>query len=88
MKQGVLRHRFVELCLIVALATLFFTYFHILEVPAPNFEPKCTDPVYGKYGRQDLYKLFVLSTNTPNVPMAYGSKCAASVASPRFLLAH
>ena len=72
-ETGALRHRLVELCPIGALAMLFYAYFHILELPVPNFAPDFTDPEYGEYGQRDWYKLFVFSTKGPDIPMSYDS---------------
>lgn len=69
-----LRHRYVELCPVGALALLFFTHFHVLQNPAPNFVPDFTDPKSGEYGRRDWYSFHVFYAKEPKDEMSYSSK--------------
>ncbi|GLB45911.1 hypothetical protein LshimejAT787_3700140 [Lyophyllum shimeji] len=68
---GAFRHRRVELCAVGSLAMLFFGYFHILGMPAPDFMPDFTANGYGEYGRRAWYEYHVFSTTTPESQMSY-----------------
>jgi hypothetical protein len=71
---GAFRHRFVELYPIRGLTLLFFTYFHVLSMPVPSFEPNFSDPEHGEVGRRGWYEIFIFSTKTPQTSMSYESK--------------
>ena len=40
----------------------FFTHFHVLKVPVPDFAPDFDDPDYGEYGRRRWYELYLFSS--------------------------
>jgi hypothetical protein len=61
-EHGTLRHRLVELCPVGAIARLFFTFFHILKLPPPNFIPSFTTAGYGQYGYREWYDYHVFAS--------------------------
>jgi Centromere DNA-binding protein complex CBF3 subunit, domain 2 len=73
-ESGAFRHRLVELCPVGALAMLFFGYFHILDVPVPDFRPDFDDAEAGEYGHRDWYGLYLFSGRAMTTAMSYDSK--------------
>jgi Centromere DNA-binding protein complex CBF3 subunit, domain 2 len=80
-EMGAFRHRLVQLCPVGALMMLFFTYFHILDAPIPDFRPDFDDPEAGEYGHRDWYGLYLFSGRATTTAMSYDSKCSASILS-------
>ncbi|KAI9437072.1 hypothetical protein BJY52DRAFT_1230257 [Lactarius psammicola] len=60
-KHGALQHRLVELCPIGAISRLFFTFFHIMKWPLPNFTPNFATDGYGEYGYWEWYDYHVFA---------------------------
>jgi hypothetical protein len=60
-EYGAFRHRHVEVCPVGAIAALFFSWFHVLNCPVPDFKPDFTDGKYGQFGRRDWYSFHVFS---------------------------
>ncbi|GLB45440.1 hypothetical protein LshimejAT787_2201030 [Lyophyllum shimeji] len=63
---GAFRHRRVELCAVGSLAMLFFGYFHILGMPAPDFMPDFTANGYGDQMSYDAHRNRVLKIHMAN----------------------
>ncbi|KAF7330285.1 hypothetical protein MVEN_02466400 [Mycena venus] len=61
-EHGAFRHINVALCPIGAIAFFFFSHFHIIEAPVPNFAPNYDNPNYGDYGHRQWYELFLFSS--------------------------
>jgi hypothetical protein len=72
-EHGALRHRDVNLCPVGAIAVMFFTYFHILSLPVPRFEPDFTNANYGEYGHRPWYEYYVFSGEKVDKQMSYDS---------------
>jgi hypothetical protein len=79
-EHGALRHRKVELCPVGAIAMMFFSYFHILCLSAPRFEPDFTNPSYGEYGHRSWYECYVFPGERVDKQMSYDSMCSSSAA--------
>ena len=75
-EHGAIRHRYVELCPINAIALLLWATFHLKQVPVPNFVPDFSDDKFGEFGRRDWYRqlLFFSSTGSPCEQLKYKSK--------------
>ena len=77
-EKGVIRHRFVELCPIGALAMHFFAQFHILEISKPSFKPDFSESArtagYGIYGHREWYNYMVFYGSDMQKAMSYDSK--------------
>ncbi|KAJ3502645.1 hypothetical protein NLJ89_g8791 [Agrocybe chaxingu] len=58
-EHALFRHRHPELCGFGALAFFFFSYFHILKKPPPEFAPDFCDVEHSEYGRRDWYGHFL-----------------------------
>ncbi|KAF8962615.1 hypothetical protein BDZ97DRAFT_1824644 [Flammula alnicola] len=52
--HGAIRHRLAEMCSVGALGFYFYSYFHILKKPPPDFAPDFSEPT-GEYGRRKWY---------------------------------
>ncbi|KAF8467061.1 hypothetical protein DFH94DRAFT_817762 [Russula ochroleuca] len=70
-EHGALCHRNVDLCPVGAIAMMFFSYFHILSLPVPCFEPDFTNRSYGEYGYRSWYEYYVFSGERVNKQMSY-----------------
>ncbi|KAF7324058.1 hypothetical protein MKEN_00628200 [Mycena kentingensis (nom. inval.)] len=74
-EHAAFRHRIVELCPIGALGFLYFSIFHVLNIPVPDFAPDFNDPKFGDWGRRDWYNLHVFSTSKDGTKeMTYGAQ--------------
>ncbi|KAJ7774075.1 hypothetical protein B0H16DRAFT_1450877 [Mycena metata] len=62
-EHGAFRHLCVELCPIGAIGFLFFTHFHIINSPVPDFSVDFDNADYGEYGRREWYELYAFSTS-------------------------
>ncbi|KAF8258304.1 hypothetical protein EI94DRAFT_1708110 [Lactarius quietus] len=60
-EHGALQHHLVELCPVGAMARLFFSFFHIMKQPLPNFAPGFTTDGYSEYGYQEWYGYHVFA---------------------------
>jgi len=72
-EHGTFHHRHVELCSVGGLAILFFAYFHILNIPVPDFKPDFSDTEFVEYGRRDWYGFYAFSTKQATSPITYES---------------
>jgi hypothetical protein len=77
-EHGALCHRNVALCPVGAIAMMFFTYFHVMLLSAPHFEPDFTNPNYGEYGHRRWYDYHVFLGEKVDKPMSYDSMCCSS----------
>jgi hypothetical protein len=64
-----------ELCGVGALAMLFFTHFHILSSPVPDFASDFEKPNSGQYGIHEWYQYHVFyPSGKPIKEMTYESE--------------
>ena len=74
-EHGALRYHCVELCPVGGLVMHFFSHFHILGMPVPNFEPEFSTPGYREFGKQEWYSYHVFWTKELVEEMSNNSMC-------------
>ena len=79
-EHGAIWHHHAELCPVGAIALLFFTHFHVLHHPPPDFAPDFMWKDCGEYGYREWYHHFIFYAGTPSKEMSYNSRF-----SPRLL---
>lgn len=73
-EHGALRHRYMKVCAVGAVAMLFFAQFHILNRHLPNFEPDFQNPEFGEWGSREWYRYHVFWTKSELERMSYESE--------------
>ncbi|OBZ74698.1 hypothetical protein A0H81_05426 [Grifola frondosa] len=75
-EHGALQHYHIDVCPIGSIAFLYFSIFHILSLPPPDFVPDFTDSNYGQYSHHGWYKNHIFFMRAPEKAMSYDTAAA------------